>query len=146
MSRLCVAAVFTHREEEESCGLRGHALHPVLHPAPHVHHFHRLQYLLWPLQRLRLLRKPRPPRVSVPKTRLEIRCLLMAHGCIIINNRGRTSALEEKRTSDEYEPYSLQQRSQNISFVALGGRQPDRQKEPKGVEREQIPGPAGEAA
>lgn len=68
-SHLCVAAVFAHREEEEPRGLRGDAVHPVLHPAPHVHHLHRLQHLLWPLQRLRLLRQPRPLRVSGRTTR-----------------------------------------------------------------------------
>lgn len=54
--------------------------------------------------------------------------------------------LEEESTSDDCEPYSLQQGSQNINSVTLGGRQPDRQEESKGVEREQVPGSVGAAA
>lgn len=38
------------------------------------------------------------------------------------------------------------QRSQDLGFVPLGGGQQDRQEEQEGVEREQVPGPAGEAA
>lgn len=47
---------------------------------------------------------------------------------------------------DRPEPSCLQQRSQDVPSVSLGGGQPDRQEEPEGVERQQVPGPAGEAA